>query len=216
MSTNVQSISSIKSGTCPHGMAPGACPICSGMGGGGSSRVGERPQKAGEMSYQRIENHEKNLLQHAEYILKFQQNMESLAQKMLAFSNRISNTFILKPFAYTITNIVVGATKSIAAILNIISTITDKLAQIKQKLVDIQDKLNAIFGEAKAFVEKKVSELISSIKSKLEGLFKIFKRNNTRDDDTKIDEDKKIFNLKTILHKIMRKKQDDTENKSGS
>ena len=223
MSTNVQSISSIKSGTCPHGMAPGACPICSGMGGGGSSRVGERPQKAGEMSYhqcamigammrareQRIENHEKNLLQHAE-------NMESLAQKMLAFSNRISNTFILKPFAYTITNIVVGATKSIAAILNIISTITDKLAQIKQKLVDIQDKLNAIFGEAKAFVEKKVSELISSIKSKLEGLFKIFKRNNTRDDDTKIDEDKKIFNLKTILHKIMRKKQDDTENKSGS
>lgn len=165
---------------------------------------------------QRIENHEKNLLQHAENILKFQQNMESLAQKMLAFSNRISNTFILKPFAYTITNIVVGATKSIAAILNIISTITDKLAQIKQKLVDIQDKLNAIFGEAKAFVEKKVSELISSIKSKLEGLFKIFKRNNTRDDDTKIDEDKKIFNLKTILHKIMRKKQDDTENKSES
>lgn len=73
MSTNVQSVSSIKSGTCPHGMAPGACPICSGMGGGGSSRVGERPQKAGEMSYhqcamigammrareQRIENHEK-------------------------------------------------------------------------------------------------------------------------------------------------------------
>ena len=51
MSTNVQSVSSIKSGTCPHGMAPGACPICSGMGGGGSSRVGERPQKAGEMSY---------------------------------------------------------------------------------------------------------------------------------------------------------------------
>ena len=201
MSTNVQSVSSIKSGTCPHGMAPGACPICSGMGGGGSSRVGERPQKAGEMSYhqcamigammrareQRIENHEKNLLQHAENILKFQQNMESLAQKMLAFSNRISNTFILKPFAYTITNIVVGVTKSIAAILNIISTITDKLAQIKQKLFDIQDKL-----------------------------FKIFKRNNTRDDDTKIDEDKKIFNLKTILHKIMRKKQDDTENKSGS
>lgn len=63
---------------------------------------------------QRIENHEKNLLQHAENILKFQQNMESLAQKMLAFSNRISNTFILKPFAYTITNIVVGVTKSIS------------------------------------------------------------------------------------------------------
>ena len=136
---------------------------------------------------------------------------------MLAFSNQISNSFILKPVAFIINNIVVRViTKSLNTVLNVISTITDKLAQIKQKLVDIQDKLNAIFGEAKAFVEKKVSELISSIKSKLEGLFKIFKRNNTRDDDTKIDEDKKIFNLKTILHKIMRKKQDDTENKSGS
>lgn len=72
------------------------------------------------------------------------------------------------------------------------------------------------FSAKQRLLLKKVSELISSIKSKLEGLFKIFKRNNTRDDDTKIDEDKKIFNLKTILHKIMRKKQDDTENKSGS
>ena len=42
--------------------------------------------------------------------------------------------------------------------------IQEKLSQIKQKLVDIQDKLNALFGEAKAFVEKKVSELINSVK----------------------------------------------------
>lgn len=224
MSTNVQSVNNIKFGTCPHGMAPGACPICSGMGGGG--RVGEKPQKAGEMSYhqcamigammrareQRIENHEKNLLQHAENILKFQQNMESLAQKMLVFANQISNNFILKPVVYTISNVIVPILNTIKNIPNIIQ----KFAEFKQKLVDIQDKLNAIFGEAKAFVEKKVSELVSSIKSKFEGLFKVFKKGNAKDDDTKIDEDKKIFNLKTILHKIMRKKKDDSEDKSGS
>lgn len=225
----------VNTGTCPHGMSPGACPICSGMGGGGSTRMGERPQKAGEWSYhqcamigammrareQRLEAHEKNLLNHALQLLEFQQNLEKMAQKMIDFINQSSTGFILKPVAYTISNIVVGGVnnliKGIAAVLNVISNIKDKLSQIKQKLVDIQDKLNAIFGEAKAFIEKKVSEIVSTVKSKLEGLFKIFKRNNTKDDDTKIDEDKKIFNLKTILHKIMRrKKKDDTESESGS
>lgn len=225
----------VNAGTCPHGMSPGACPICSGMGGGGSTRMGERPQKAGEWSYhqcamigammrareQRIEAHENNLLNHAQQILQFHQNLEKMVQRMVEFVKQNSNNFILKPVAYTISNIVVGGVnnliKGITAVLNVISNIRDKLSQIKQKLADIQDKLNAVFGEAKAFIEKKVSEIVSTVKSKLEGLFKILKRNNTKDDDTKIDEDKKIFNLKTILHKIMRrKKKDDTESESGS
>ena len=61
----------------------------------------------------------------------------------------------------------------------------------------------------KAFIDIKVSELVSAIKSKIDNLFKIFKKHNADDDDTKIDDDKKIFNLKTILHKIIRKKKDD-------
>ena len=73
-------------------------------------------------------------------------------------------------------------------------------------------------NEAKAFIEKKISELISVVKSKFEGLFKIFKKHNAEDDDTKIDDDKKIFNLKTILHKIStklkRKNKDDDERSS--
>lgn len=231
LSNAVQNVNKLSSGLCPHGLSAGACPICSGMGG--STRVGERPQKAGEMSYhqcamigammrareQRLEAHEKNLLQHAGNILNFQKTLETLAQKMLEFSNQLSNNLILKPAAFIINKIGVGLNgiaKGLNAALNAGFNIADKLSQIKQKLIDIQDKLNAIFGEAKAFVEKKVSELVSSIKSKLESLFKVFKRNNTKDDETKIDEDKKIFNLKTILHKILRKKKDDTENKSGS
>ena len=218
-------INNVKSGLCPHGMSPGACPICSGMGGGGGSRVGERPQKAGEWSYhhcamvgammkaraQRIETHEKNLLAHAEALLKFQQNLEKMAQKMIDFANQISKSFILKPVAFTIKNIVVPIINTIRNIPNIISN----LNQIKQRFVDIQDKLNALFGEAKAFVEKKISEFISSVKSKFEDIFKIFKKNNTEDDDTKIDDDKKIFNLKKVLRKLW-KKRDDTEDRSGS
>ena len=230
MSNAVQNVNKINTGLCPHGLPPSACPICSGMGGGGSTRVGERPQKAGEMSYhqcamigammrareQRLEVHERNLLHRAEIAEAFQQNIEKMAQKLATFANQISNSFIFKPVVYTINNIVVPILNTIKNIPNIINNVMDKLSQIKEKFIDIQDKLNAIFGEAKAFVEKKVSELVSSIKSKLEGLFKIFKRENAKDDDTKIDDDKRIFNLKTILHKILRKKKDDTENKSGS
>ena len=197
MSNAVQQVNKLNAGLCPHGLPPGACPICSGMGGGGGKRVGERPQKAGEMT-------------------KFQQNLEKISEKLLTFANQISNNFILKPVAFIISNIVAPVLNNVRSILNIVSNITDKLSQFKQKIVDIQDKLNAIFGEAKAFIEKKISEFVSVIKSKFEGLFKIFKKDNAKDEDTKIDEDKKIFNLKTILHKVMRKKKDDSENQSGS
>ena len=59
------------------------------------------------------------------------------------------------------------------------------------------------FG-TKAFVDKKVSEMVSVIKN---FILKVFKKNNSDDEDTKIDDDKKIFNLKTILQKIIRKKK---------
>lgn len=227
LSNALQGVNKSNSGLCPHGMSPGACPICSGMGGG-STRVGERPQKAGEMSYhqcamigammkaraQRLENQEKNLKLHTEAVFEFQQNLEKMAQKMIDFANAISKNFILKPVAYTIVNIVVPITNAIKNILNIISNIADKFAQIKEKFVDIQDKLNAIFGEAKAFLQKKVSEIMSSIKSKFESLLKIFKKDNAEDEDKKIDDDKKIFNLKKILRKIWKK--DDTKDKPRS
>ena len=79
---------------------------------------------------------------------------------------------------------------------------------------EIQDKLNAIFGEVKNFIQKKIADLVSTIKSKFEGLLKIFKKHNAEDDDTKIDDDKKIFNLKNILRKIIRKKKEKDDNNS--
>jgi len=217
-------------GLCPHGMSSGACPICSGMGGNGSMRVGERPQKAGEMSYhqcamigammrareQRIEMHEKNLKLHAQNLQLFQKGLENIIQKMINFAEQISGSFIFKPVAYTIINIVVPMVNAVKNTAAAVLGFTEKLSQFKQQIIDIQDKLNAVFGEAKAFIAKKVSEFVSNIKSKFEILFKVFRQNNTKDDDTKIDEDKKIFNLKTILHKLMRKKKNDTENNSGS
>ena len=36
--------------TCPHGLPAGACPVCSGMGGGGSAKKAD-PAPKNEMSY---------------------------------------------------------------------------------------------------------------------------------------------------------------------
>ena len=218
-----------KAGLCPHGTIPGACPICSGMGGGGL-RPGERVQKPGEMSYHECamigammrareaaqKEHEQNLAHRLEAIKTFEQNLINMAQKIADLGIKLNKFILTKPVAIMLNNIVVPVLKAIADLPNFIQNINEKFAQIKDKLIDIQDKLNAIFGEAKAFVEKKVSELVSNIKSKLETLLKVFKRNNTKDDETKIDEDKKIFRLKTFIKKILGKKKDDSENKSGS
>ena len=218
MANSVQGVNVNKAGTCPHGASPSACPICSGMGGGGM-RAGERPQKAGEMSYHECamigammrareaaqKEHEQTLLHRAEALKNFEQSLINTAQKIAEFGSKLNNFILTKPIALVVNNIAVPLLKAIANLPNFISNIGEKFALLKEKFIDIQDKLNAIFGEAKAFVEKKVSELVSSIKSKLEGLFKIFKRNNTKDDETKIDEDKKIFRLKTFIQKIIRK-----------
>ncbi len=222
MPNSVQNINKVNAGTCPHGLAPGACPICSKMGGGGG-RAGERPQKPGEMSYHqcamigammrarehRIEAHEQNLEKHLEALKNFESTMAKLSENMIEFAERISNNILLKPAALIIKNIGVPIVNFIRNLPLIAANITERFIEIKEKFADITDKLTAIFGEAKAFIEKKVSELISTVKSKFEGLFKILKRNNTDDEDTKIDDDKRIFNLKTILHKLRRKKKKD-------
>ena len=131
-------------------------------------------------------------------------------------ASNISKNFFLKPAGFVISNLAIPILNSIKNLPRIITNIANTFSQIKEKFIDIQDKLNAVFGEAKAFVEKKVSELVSSIKTKFESLFKVFKRNNTKDDETKIDEDKKIFNLKKFIQKIWKKDKDDRENNTRS
>ena len=214
-----------KAGTCPHGVAPGACPICSNMGGGGGLRVGERVQKPGEMSYHECamigammrareaqqKLHEENLRLHAEAMKNFERNMLNLAQRIADFTASMQKFLPLKPLAFVINTFLLPVVKAFADLANALSGTGEKFSTIKEKFIDIQDKLNAIFGEAKAFIEKKISELVSVIKSKFENIFKIFKRNNTEDEEQKIDEDKKIFRLKTFLQKILRKQKEPEE-----
>ncbi len=211
----IQQVNKVNAGLCPHGLPPAACPICS--AGAGSMKQSDRNRKIGEMTYHECamignmlkaralaqKQHEQNIQQHLENLKVFESTMQKLSTNLQQFILKNTEIPIMKPIVFVVQNIVVP-------IVNFVKNIPRFISKIK---FEIMDKLNAIYGEAKAFVEKKISELISTIKSKFELLFKIFKKNNTKDDETKIDEDKKLFNLKTILHKILRKKKDDDSSK---
>lgn len=221
MATQVPNVNNVKSGLCPHGLPPAACPICSKMGGGGSNRVGERPQKAGEMSYHQCamignmmrareladKRHAQQLENHAEILKTFENTMLKAKENLQNYIQQMGNSIVTKPLALVAQTIALP-------ILSVIQNIPKFIQQFQNFKFDIQDKLNAIFGEIKNFIQKKASDIMTALKSKLDGLFKIFKKHDAEDEDTKIDDDKKIFNLKTILHKIIRKKKEKNDSNS--
>ena len=221
MATQVPNVNKTNAGLCPHGLPPGACPICSKMGGGGSMRMGERPQKAGEMSYHQCvmignmmrarelaeKRQAQNIEKLAEALKAFETTMAKLSANLQNFVQLANKNIITKPIAFLVQNIALP-------IINVLQSVPKFIQNIQNFKFEIQDKLNAVFGEIKNFILKKISDLVSSIKSNFEGLFKIFKKHNAEDDDTKIDDDKKIFNLKNILRKIIRKKKEKDDNDS--
>ena len=106
------------------------------------------------------------------------------------------------------------------------STITMKLEQIKarddnfvqntiqniaEKLSDITSKLTAVYGELKAAISEKLSKPIQKFKEKIKSIFKIFKSSETDDEDKKVDEAKRTFELKTFIHKLYRKLRKDAK-----
>ncbi len=221
MSTQVPNVNKVNAGLCPHGLPPSACPICSKMGGGGGLRAGERPQKAGEMSYHQCamignmmrarelaeKRHAQQLEQHADMLKNFEAAMTRLSSNLQNFIQQMGINIVTKPIAFIAQNLALP-------IVNFVQNIPKFIQQFQNLKIDIQDKLNAVFGEIKNFVQKKISDIVSSLKTKFEGLFKIFKKHNAEDDDTKIDDDKRIFNLKTMLHKIIRKKKEKDDSSS--
>ena len=211
LSNQVQGVNNnIKAGACPHGLSPGACPVCS-MSGGGVRKADRNVTLPGEMSYHECvmewnmmkarelaqKNHEKNLQHRAASLEQFELAMSKLAEGIKQFTQLMSKNIFTKPVAFIMKAVALPIVSFIQNLPRFILNFN-----LKTFLPEISDKLAAIYGEAKAFINKKAEEISKAVKSVLDGLFRVFKKNNSDDDDTKIDDDKKIFNLKTILHKV--------------
>ena len=77
--------------------------------------------------------------------------------------------------------------------------IADFAQNIKEKFVNITDKLAALFGEAKAAIEKKISEKFKELKKKAFNLFGIGFVDNEEDEEVKkIEERNRQEEMKKI------------------
>lgn len=217
MNLPVSSAQGLKIGTCPHGLPPGACPICSGAGGGGgSAKKADFSAKAGEMSWadcaaignmlkaQKLsqKQNEQSFQSQILAAAAFEKSMANIAQKLANFAQNIqasTPSIIAKPIGFV-------TTKLLIPMLNVLKDIplnTQKtLAKIGEKLADISDKLNAMFGELKNSIEKKISDKLKDFKKKIKSFFSVLETTEADDEERKIDEAEKIFREKTTLYSL--------------
>lgn len=169
-------------GCCPHGLPQGACPICSGMGGG--VKKADFSAKPGEMSWNECAAIGAFLKAQKNAQLQRQQDAQNFAHNSKIFQNNLMNAsqklaniaqfftqntppIIAKPAGFVL-NTLIGAP------VRFIANIPTTLQNIGQKFADISDKLTAIMGELKNSTEKKISDSFKRLKGKIKSIFSIF------------------------------------------
>lgn len=213
MATAVTRGSNNRIGTCPHGLPIGACPICNGMGGGGGSV--KRNNKPKEMSYNECyavwqmmkaqkAAHKQTMQLFAAQDLSSKLNkiQEQINAMKLAVQNSNLPKPIIQAFNVLANSVLTPLVKAVQTltntIQNIANTVIKTLNEIKQKFIDIADKLTAMFGEAKAALQKKLDEKFKDIKKKIFNLFGLATADNEEDEEAKkIEESKRLFELNT-------------------
>jgi len=206
-------------GTCPHGAPLGACPICSGMGGGGGSRDVRR--KPGEMTWNecyaqglRLKQTELNKARAAEEAqnqLALRNNaLAAAASRFASFVGAAVSNVVSKTLAVVNKTLIQPALNAIKTMVDVIKEnirnltqqVKQALQDIKQKIIDIADKLAAIFGEMKNAVEKNISDRFKRLTKKALSIFGILEFIDSEfaaeDEDERIDEDKRVFELTQV------------------
>ena len=218
MVSGVQS-NNVGKATCPHGLPHGACPICSGGMGGASQKKADFSAKPGEMSWNecaaigammRAAKLQKELNAQAQenrmmQIAKFEATMMNVSQKLAQLAVLVTNNLpsaIAKPI-----NVLLS--KVMLPMLNMAKNMPANIAKafdaIRNKVFDIQDKLNAMFGELKNSIEKKVSETLANFRKKVQLLFQVDETTETTDEEKEIEEEKRTFEVKTFINDLYNK-----------
>lgn len=211
-----------KIGTCPHGLPAGACPICNGMGGGGGGSAKKADRPAGEMSWDQCYAVWQKMLQAKDLAaqkkhdamqaqmrapVNFSAKLENAAIKIAGLVDRLANFVQNAKQAPTIVTKTLALVAKIAIpVLNVLQNAAS-LAQkamnfVQQKLADISDKLNAIFGELKNAIEKKISDKLKDFKKRFKSIFGIDEPDEIDDEEKQVEEAKRLFEFKTVLHNI--------------
>lgn len=204
-------------GTCPHGLPIGACPICNGMGGGLNKKKADFSAKPGEMSWNECaaigaflraqklakQTREQDYLNSLQKSAEFGKKLDLIQNninKFTAFINKKFPLIISKPINFLLNNLIQKP-------FSFIRSIPQNITNFTQKLADAASKITSVIGELKNALSKKISDKFNEFTKKIKSLFEIFSPRDTKNDDKKVDEGKKIFNLKNFINKILRKKK---------
>lgn len=212
---------------CPHGLPVGACPICSGMGGGSMRKDRDKPRVPGEMSYnecmaewikiqaakeakiqaeiKRVENMQAQLAQHRAFLgldkafTKLDKFVQKLNQMppVISIPVKIIINVIVKP--------ILNALMIIPKAINIIQTF---LSNVGQFISSVAEKLSAVLGEIKNFIDAKISQ---PIKKAVKTILAFF----TQGEDEENEEAEKIKSreIKNILKGLFRIRSKEKEEK---
>ena len=211
-------------GTCPHGLPLGSCPICNGMGGG-SMKKADFSAKPGEMSWNECaaigaflkaqklaqQTRQQDAINYAQRLASFQKNLDKIQQNIINFNTNLQAhlpKIISTPIIFITQNLI---QKPLILIQNIPQIFTN----LHTKIADITSKITSVLGEIKTAINKKIDEKLSEFKKKIKSLFEIFETLNLHNEDKKINEEKKIFELKTFIH-TLKERLTKKENKNGA
>lgn len=228
----VSKVSPMRVGTCPHGNPIGACPICSGMGGGG--KKADFSAKVGEMSYaqclaignmlkaqkQRRLDAKNDFVQMQEQIAIFYKNMNNMLQKiqtvLLNAFNKLPDG--VKTNVKNIINTLVIPTFNFFKNVfnNIKNIINNTFQQIKGMIKEACDRFIGIMGELKNFFERQIVNKFNEIKNKLFKLFGFANVNNEQvQENQKVSKEEKLLNELNKIKDWVRKIFNNNKRKKG-
>lgn len=227
-------VNNSRANTCPHGLPLGACPVCNGMGGGGSSRKADEPRRPGEMTYQecyaqwkqmqRAEAMDKAareaMLKNAEMASKLQKQLAGISEVTQKVLDNIQNALpkpVAKVFSAISENIIKPLINIVKNLPDTIKNIAAFAENIKTELIKVQEKLTAVLGEVQNFIEKKISDSIKTLKKRFRRFFAIFGIDEEFEEDEKIRDEMSVFKnfeieqLKKAIRKLLTPKQKEEE-----
>ena len=225
MSSPIATQQNTRAGLCPHGLPPAACPICSGGGLGGASRMKDsaatKPMHSTEWSFMkcyaaglamraneaRAENAKTAFEQQIDFAKQLGKDIQNLARRIQdAIKNIQANSSqFIQNTLQIINNVII---MPVLNLLNQIPKIIEKFALFQQRVGEFiqqaSEKLAALLGDIKNFIERKV---IEDVKKKAKKFF-LFFMSNIEDENYKNDETLAVFKareIKKYIVKIFRK-----------
>ena len=229
MTFNIANNNTQKAGLCPHGLPPGACPICSGGGGGIKKMDRNTRRHPGEMTWNECyaigqmmkaaKARKEAAAEHAEQVALQNANLTKGHNNFVkSVVNFVSNIPLVKPMLKLSNKIASNIANFTSKISNFINKQVQNIKNtFKNVMADISDKIAAIFGEEKLAKLKNLEKFAKRATEKILSIFGFVKETEKEDKDSTEQlkkEEKKISFLAKVMKKIVMKKDGKAEHDS--